>query len=71
MSPRQQPTSRTNKSDGDAGSAAERQAPLTISTAQISPANQDHKNIDLLTRDQRWRIPITATALGGNNRRQH
>jgi hypothetical protein len=53
MSPRQQPTSRERKTEGNARSAAEHQAPLTISTGKISPANRQHKSDDFFTREQR------------------
>jgi hypothetical protein len=49
MSPRQQPTSRRYKDEGNADPAREHQAPLTISPGQNSPANQQHKGNDFFT----------------------
>lgn len=64
MSSRQQPTSRRHANQGSADSAAERQAPLTISPEQISTANQHHKSNDFLTREQRWRTAFESSAIG-------
>ena len=43
-------TSRKHTNEGNADSAVEHQAPLLISTEQISPANQQHKSNDFVTR---------------------
>ena len=64
MSPRQQPTSRKHTNGGNADSAVERQAPLTISTGQISSANQQHKSNHFFTREQRWRAAFENSAIG-------
>jgi PAS domain-containing protein len=64
MSPRQQPTSRRHANEGNADSAVEHQAPLTITARQISPANQQHKSNDFFTREQRWRTAFESSAIG-------
>jgi len=64
MSPRQQPASSRHKNDGNADSPAEPRAPLTISTRQISPANQQHKNNDFFPREQRWRTAFETCSDG-------
>ena len=66
MSPRQQPTSRKHTNGGNADSAVERQARLTISTGQISSANQQRKSNDFFTREQRWRAAFENSAIGIN-----
>jgi PAS domain S-box-containing protein len=64
MSPRQQPTSRRYKNEGNADPAVEHQAPLTIVTEQISPANLEHKRNDFFTREQRWLTAFESSAIG-------
>jgi PAS domain-containing protein len=64
MSPRQQPTSRRHKNEGNAYPDIDHQPPLTISTQQISPANQQHRNNDFFTREQRWRSAFEHSAIG-------
>ena len=64
MSPRQQPTSRRYKNEGNAVPAVEHQAPLTIVTEQISPANLQHKRNDFFTREQRWLTAFESSAIG-------
>src|ERR1700758_3774491 len=63
MSPGQQPTSRRQKSEGNADSALEHQAPLAISTGQIFPANQQHKSNNFFSREQRWRAAFESSAI--------
>jgi len=64
MAPRLQPTSRKHTNEGKADFAVEHQAPVTISTKQISPANQQHKRYDFFTRAQRWRTAFESSAIG-------
>jgi PAS domain-containing protein len=63
MSPRQQPTSRRRKNEGNADSAVEHQAPLTISTKQNSPENHQRKSNDSFTRERRWRTAFESSSI--------